>query len=633
MKARYIWMFGLCFTSFSFASDVPPRTRIKDLRLGEAFFYAYQGKNFEAITLLQTEFGPFYGADEPNVDALQLQANYPGFSVREIEFSYRMYQRAELAIESMSSGDAGHPEWHELAYRLARLYVQKNEPKKALRMIEKISGQPLHKIRDEDLFLRAQIYLANEKFAEAVQIFQAMEAAKKLDAFAAYNLGMALIRTGQEKKGLAQLDKLGLLASDDEPALAIRDKVNVVLGYRLLENGQPGSAKQYLDRVRLSGPFSNKALLGSGWADINLGDYEHALVPWSVLIKRNVTDKTVQESMLGVPYAYAKLNLHGTAATLYSSALEVFDRELAKLDKSIKSVREGKFLRALVREELNHDGDWVVNLRALPESPETYYLLELMASNDFQEVLKNFHDLDDLQKRLASWTESLPAFQDMIDSRRKFYKPILPGVDKRMKLLDPQIKAAHLQRLALDDLSREMRTSPRPDLLQTDEETKSRRILRNKSRAFEDRRKGDTRQATEQVRIRLRRLDGLITWQIFASYDTRLADANAGLMQLDVDDDNLGKIHDSLQATREAATQGYEGYDDQISQLMTRVRDSRDKVKTLFARQGHLLEEMANNELGVRRKRLEEYQVQAIFAQGQSYDQARKPQNKGGAGK
>ena len=75
---------------------------------------------------------------------------------------------------------------------------------------------------------------------------------------------------------------------------------------------------------------------------------------------------------------------------MYGSALEKFDTEVEKLGASIESIRDGHFLRALVQEETKQDADWVVRLRELPETPETYYLLDLMASHDFQESLKNY---------------------------------------------------------------------------------------------------------------------------------------------------------------------------------------------------------------------------------------------------
>ena len=46
-----------------------------------------------------------------------------------------------------------------------------------------------------------------------------------------------------------------------------------------------------------------------------------------------------------------------------------------------------------VREEIRQDADWVIRLRSLPETPETYYLMDLLASHDFQSGLQNYLDL------------------------------------------------------------------------------------------------------------------------------------------------------------------------------------------------------------------------------------------------
>jgi hypothetical protein len=198
-----------------------------------------------------------------------------------------------------------------------------------------------------------------------------------------------LLKDGKELEGRRFLDRNGQIKSKDALTLAIKDKSNLVLGTKLLEEKNFEGAKLVLDRVRLTGPFSNRALLGSGWADAFQGRFERALVPWSTLMTRAVTDASVQEAMLAVAYSYGKLNVYSKAAVMYGSALEKFDTEVDKLGASIKSIREGHFLRALVREELKQDANWVVKLRKLPQTPETYYLLELMASHDFQESLKN----------------------------------------------------------------------------------------------------------------------------------------------------------------------------------------------------------------------------------------------------
>ena len=68
--------------------------------------------------------------------------------------------------------------------------------------------------------------------------------------------------------------------------------------------------------------------------------------------------------MLALPYAYGKLNVHGRAAIFYGRALDSFGVEVDKLNASIESIRAGKFLAALIREEIRRDKDWVIRLRS-----------------------------------------------------------------------------------------------------------------------------------------------------------------------------------------------------------------------------------------------------------------------------
>ncbi len=627
MMRQYIFLLGLCFSSFCFSSrpfaaaDTPP-ANAKDLYLGEAFYYAFQGEYVDAITRLDTELGQFYRLDDPNLDPLHFKINHANFSVGDFELSYRMHQRAGRAIKSVLEGNVEQSIRNEAAYRLARIYVQKDDSRNALKTIEKITGKIPEKIRDDELFLRAQIYILTGKFEEAVKILQGLQGAKNHEGFSTYNLGIALIQSGQEIKGFEALNKAGQINSSDEGTLAIKDKANLLMGNRLIAASQPELAKQYLDRVRLTGPFSNKALLGSGWTDVANGKFDRALVPWTILSKRNVTDKAVQESLMGVPYAYSKLELHGKAALLYGGALESFGSELAKLDASTKSIREGKFLKALVSDELKQDKSWIVKLRELPESPETYYLLELMASNDFQESLQNYFDLDDLRKRLESWDDYLNAYEDIIKFRHQYYESILPDVDKQFRAMDSQMRLRLEQRQALDDRLKHMLVSPRPDFLETAEE----RMMRDKLRQLKERYKSDSSASAEDIRRRIKRLEGVMNWQIKTGYDKRLTEAYKNLHQLDADVEKLRNIYRSFVRSRQAATQSYKGYDDQIRQLRNRVRDSKEKVNTLIARQGRMLDVMAINELDLRRKRLEEFQVQARFALSESYDRASKKQ-------
>ncbi len=614
-----------CFAiTATLAADTSDSGTSRDVFLAEAFYYAQQELYFDAISRLDTELEQYRRVDDRDLDPLHIHANFAEFSVGDFELSYRMHRKAGRAIAAVLEGDVSQEIKNEAAYRLARIYYEKGEKVNALHTIERVVGKVPQRIRDDERLLRAQIYTVNGRFSDAIELLEKLENVEGYEGFAGYNLGIALILQGEEKKGLLQLDKTGRIKVDDdsEPALAIRDKANLMLGNRLLKAEQPGAAGQYLDRVRLEGPFSNHALLGAGWANVALGQFDRALVPWSILFKRDSTNKAVQESLLGVPYAYANLDLHGRAAVLYGNALDNFGQELERLKDSIASIRSGNFLKVMVREEIKLDSNWLVRLRELPDTPETYYLMELMASNDFQALLKNYLDLEDLRQRFAAWRTHLDAYEDMIELRRRYYEPLLPGVDERFRELDSKIRLRMEQRQSLDDRLQRLLVAPRPELLATADE----RILREQLDSLEARHQNDDSTAGEEARRRIARLRGVIHWHIHTQYDQRLTEAFEHLRKLDDDVERMEQIYASYVRTRQAASQSYQGYDARISLSRSRIQQASDKVTRLMNGVGHMLEKMAINELEQRRNRIEQYQVQARFAMAESYDRAVKAQ-------
>jgi hypothetical protein len=315
--------------------------------------------------------------------------------------------------------------------------------------------------------------------------------------------------------------------------------------------------------------------------------------------------------------------VYSQAAVKYGRALEAFGKEIDKLGASIASIREGKFLKALVREELKQDAAWVVKLRELPETPETFYLLDLMASHDFQESLKNYLDLEQLRKKLGVWSGDLAAYEDIIEQRRAYYQPLLPAIDKEFRRLDSQMRLRLEQRDRIEQRLQAMLVAPRPDLLATAEE----RIARERLGRIEQK-LGASGPARPEIVDRIRRLRGLLDWKLYTEYDRRFTDAHKNLRDLNHEIDLLRRQYTSFVRTRQAATQSYEGYGEVLRRQQLRIQAAREKVQALMARQGQMIETMAVNELSKRRERLEEFQVKARFAMADSYDRASKTQRR-----
>jgi Tfp pilus assembly protein PilF len=597
-----------------------------DLFFDEAFYHGYQGQYFEAIQRLDTELAQYHRLDEPQLDTLHHNINEAEFSVGDFELDYRMHYRAGRAIKRVLEGAVDDAVRNEAAFRLARIHFQKDQLDDALQALGRIQGTVPEKIKNDVEFLRANIYMATGRSNEAVEVLKHLPNDQSMAGFVAYNLGIALLQAGRQQEAVEQLDRAGQLPADDPPGLAIRDKSNLVVGSLLFESGNFERAKQALDRVRIEGPFSNEALLRAGWADNSANQFDRALVPWNILADREPTDVAVQEALLAVPHTYASLKLYGRAALKYGRALEVYSNQIERVDASINSIKEGRFLKALIREESREDQNWVIRLRSQPGAPETYYLMELMASHDFQTALQNYLDLEDLRSKLMGFQSSLDAFDDIIRLRKQNYEPLLPEVDAQFRELDSRMRVRLQQRKQFNERLHAMLTAPRPDYLATtDERIASERIARIEKQLSNS----DTPES-RTLRARAARLRGVLTWRLETEYPKRLTAAFEHLNELNTQVDALNKRYEAFVRTRQAATHSYVGYDAQIARLRERVGAGQQHVEILMARQGQMIENVAINQLEARRQRLVAQQIQARFGVADSYDRASRTQSGGG---
>src|SRR5207247_9375413 len=106
------------------------------------------------------------------------------------------------------------------------------------------------------------------------------------------------------------------------------------------------------------------------------------------------------------------------------------------------------------------------------------------------------------------------------------------------------------------------------------------------------------------LRQRAARLRGALTWRPETEYNERLTAAHVHLNELNAPVDALTRRYDAFVRTRQAATHSYVGYDVQVARLGERVDDALQRVDILMARQGHMIETVAIDQLQARRERL-----------------------------
>jgi hypothetical protein len=117
-------------------------------------------------------------------------------------------------------------------------------------------------------------------------------------------------------------------------------------------------------------------------------------------------------------------------------------------------------------------------------------------------------------------------------------------------------------------------------------------------------------------------LRGAQLWTLDTDSHDRLTAFEQNLRNLQGEIDTMTQQYERFVRARQAAVHSFEGYSVPLRRLQTRVGSALAAVDLLMARQGHVLEVVAVDELLARRERLNHYRDQARFALADSYDRA-----------
>ncbi len=584
---------------------------IRDLHYGDALFHFFQDDYFEAIVRTeayreQGRLGPHREDAELLLGGLYLSFGQPSRAVE-------VFQRL-LTRDSVPQPVRDRAWFHVGKVLYARGYFE--ESADALRRAG--DGLPAALAAERGLLL-AQGLMYRGRYDEAVASLEGWEAPPSWKAYGEFNLGVALVRAGRQDEGLALLDEAGQVEARTEVLKALRDKANVALGYARLQAGQPSAARAALERVRLEGPQSSKALLGAGWAEAAEERYVEALAPWLELRGRGMLDAAVQESYLAVPYAYARLEADRQAAEYYESAIEAFALEKRRLEESVRSIRAGGMLQAVLTAADRGEGSgWFWQLSTLPDAPESRYLYHLLAGNEFQEALKYYRTLDFLEHNLARWRDSLSAYADMVETRRKAYSARLPEAEERLagvgiEELDARRDALHARFAAAD------RGPSGAAALATEDEL---RLLDMIARIEAGLAARPDDPSLEDARDKARLAHGVLSWRIEAAQKERAWHARRSLRELDAKLFEARTRYRAVTSAMESVPARNDAFAARIAALRPRIDALSTRVAAVRERQGRLLAELAIDELEAQRARLDEYAVQARYALAALYDRA-----------
>jgi len=588
-------------------SDKDPLV-VQDPQFGEVLFYFYQDDYFPAIVRLLAAQNRNQLNDHADDAELLLGGMY---------LSYGHHLEAAAIFERMLADNVSTEVRDRTWFFLAKIWYQRGYLDKSQEALNFVQGELPKNLQREALMLEAQILIDAGDYDSAIGLLRNWKGRTEWASYAKFNVGVALVRSGRVDEAQDLLSDLGDMNPFNEELTSLRDKANLALGYALLQDGQASAAKAPLQRVRLEGPFSNKALLGVGWADAEMDNYRSALVPWMELRGRDLLDSAVQESMLAIPYAMAQLDSISQAADHYLNAIEAFYEETNRLDQTIAHIESGDlFDQFLTTDPLGSTG-WYWQLQNLPEGPEARYLFHLLATHEFQEGLKNYRDLNYLHKNLDAWQGSVDVYGNMLETRKQAYDERLPRVEDALARAD--LDGMVSQKLEFDSTLNNIEQSH--DWLAL--ATRSEFEMWGEITALESTPalSANIPEAVE-VRDKIQLLKGVLQWQLERDFKNRLWRIRRDLHDAGEALVDTQRSRRQIDETMRNEPLKFAGFSDQVYGLAPRIEGMKMRVDDVMADQRTFLQEIAVGELQAQKQRLDVYTIQARFALAAIYDAA-----------
>lgn len=302
------------------------------------------------------------------------------------------------------------------------------------------------------------------------------------------------------------------------------------------------------------------------------------------------------------PRAYEELGAQPQALFGYRYAADTLRDELKKVERTIIRIRNSDWIDSLNPETVKDVGkvDPLAPVRGYTPAriPEAPYLYNLFASKEFSEDYKVYLELKRIERLLDLWNDQLPMYGEMLNHHRPALSPLRLRIDNltaraTRELAGFRAKAAELQSrvdsaIRDDDL---VQTASLEQLAQLD------RIQMIEAQAY--------RGTHPRIAERLRRVRGLVLWDIAHNAPKQQQQVLKDLVQIKLDTDNAQLHVDALLRLREDITLRMgSAYDRKLSSGAARVGALKSEVADRLQQQVLALQNRALAVLAENRRNL-----------------------------
>jgi len=537
-----------------------------DLGYREVLYYLFQQQYQTALTNLEII------KQENPTGKLDREAE---IVAGELNLGYGLLEKAEdifqHLLEKQDTPEIPDKIWLELS----SIYYAQNSMEKSARAFSHIQNTLTATQRADYELLKINLLIDQDQIPAGRKKFDQSNP-DNWYYYSQYNLGTGLIRNNHISEGTRILDELGTITTNNDllsdEIKSLGDKTNTTLGYYYLDAHNAKKSISYFERVRLNSPYTNKALLGMGWAYAELGNLKYALAPWMKLQNGDLSDIAVQDSLLTVPYALNELKAQRQALDQFNNAIDRYKNEIQFLQSKIETIQNKGWLTSRVN--MTPDAQVITNQDIRNELLENPYLDPLATDSPFLKTINHYNELNILKHTLINAQRDINAYRSYVVNRRHLILDQAPDTlhDNYVNSIE---SGKYLDRLKLE-LARIAQTEDALALM-TEEEQHQLIVLKLVNDNITDLSKlFNLGRLDDKLRI----YRGIILWDITMEYDARLKKAQQDLATLEKDITGLSQQRGNIKNLGQGNVDELDKFEYQLASQEAEVESILEMVET-----------------------------------------------------
>lgn len=414
IKLKLSGLLALLILATALAPTTLFAASVKDLKYGGILFDYYQQEYFKA--LVGYEYAKATNELVHNGDEARLLQG--GMTL-----SYGLPDQAQLIFNELLSESVPQETRNKAWFYLGKLYYQKGDINNAATNLGKVKGDIPLQIADEYNYLATLINIKNNHFDAAESALKFVGKGSVYEPYLLFNLAISQLSSGQLEACRKNLIKVTEFAKNkpEEEFLVLADRAKQALAHTYVQENNLLRAWQYLQNVRTTGLYSNRALLSYGWTAIKLKQFNLAIPALRALNKRSISIPEVQEAKVLLGHLYEQKGATRTALKQYLLAEIAFKEGIDSILTARKVISGQRIPEEFVvnLDAMMDETDWYGSEPSIDYTKLTPFLVELMSSNPFHSVIKELRDLYALRKNLEYWERQAVEHQLIIQHRQQ----------------------------------------------------------------------------------------------------------------------------------------------------------------------------------------------------------------------